>query len=179
MRKGRGSCSGLRGHGGRGAARGPGGRRQMLSSCRAAKRPGVRGATPRWGGGAAGGGGSVSLRCHPPQRRAGIRLELTAEDIQLDCACHSVASIRASPRAFVFAVQRRAGEPSPASFCVISIYVDLQLRTSLSLSLSPCLRPPAPPYMLNTGVTWPWKSSDARIVGFVSWPDPYDEPIGK
>lgn len=87
------------------------------------------------GGGAAAGGGCVSLRCHPPQRRAGIRLELTAEDIQLDCACHSVASIRAAPRAFVFAVQRRATEPSAASFCVISIYVDLQLRTSRSLSV--------------------------------------------
>lgn len=33
-----------------------------------------------------------------------IRLELTAEDIQLDCACHSVAPIRARARVFVFAV---------------------------------------------------------------------------
>lgn len=36
-----------------------------------------------------------------------IRLELTAEDIQLDCACHSVASIRVSPHAFVFAIATR------------------------------------------------------------------------
>lgn len=36
-----------------------------------------------------------------------IRLELTAEDIQLDCSCHSVASIRVSPDAFVFAITTR------------------------------------------------------------------------
>lgn len=36
-----------------------------------------------------------------------IRLKLTAEDIQLDCACHSVASIRVSPHAFVFAIATR------------------------------------------------------------------------
>lgn len=102
------------------------------------------------GGGAhpgGGWGGSVSLRCHPPQQWAGIRLELTAEDIQLDCACHSVASIRAAPRAFVFAERRRATGPGAASFSVISIYVDLQLRTSVCGS-----------DMLNAGVRRLWKS---------------------
>lgn len=45
-----------------------------------------------------------------------IRLELTAEDIQLDCACHSVASIRASPRAFVFAVAEKRERCAPCLF---------------------------------------------------------------
>lgn len=36
-----------------------------------------------------------------------IRLELTAEDIQLDCARHSVALIRAPARVFVFPVAER------------------------------------------------------------------------
>lgn len=36
-----------------------------------------------------------------------IRLELTAEDIQLDCACHSVASIRVHARVFVFPIAER------------------------------------------------------------------------
>lgn len=46
-----------------------------------------------------------------------IRLELTAEDIQLDCACHSVASIRASPRAFVFAIAERESAVRPVFLC--------------------------------------------------------------
>lgn len=50
-----------------------------------------------------------------------IRLELTAEDIQLDCACHSVASIRAPARVFVSCCRERRQRALP--FCVISIYV--------------------------------------------------------
>lgn len=52
-----------------------------------------------------GGVGRGNVFCSPViLHNAGqIRLELTAEDIQLDCACHSVASIRVSPHAFVFA----------------------------------------------------------------------------
>lgn len=46
-----------------------------------------------------------------------IRLELTAEDIQLDCSCHSVASIRAPPDAFVFAVATRGNTPRSVFFC--------------------------------------------------------------
>lgn len=46
-----------------------------------------------------------------------IRLELTAEDIQLDCACHSVASIRASPRAFVFAIAKRENTARSVFLC--------------------------------------------------------------
>ena len=46
-----------------------------------------------------------------------IRLELTAEDIQLDCACHSVASIRVSPRAFVFAIAARENTARSVFLC--------------------------------------------------------------
>lgn len=46
-----------------------------------------------------------------------IRLELTAEDIQLDCSCHSVASIRVSPDAFVFAITTREITPRSVSLC--------------------------------------------------------------
>lgn len=46
-----------------------------------------------------------------------IRLELTAEDIQLDCACHSVASIRAFPRAFVFAIAKRGSTARSVFLC--------------------------------------------------------------
>ncbi len=46
-----------------------------------------------------------------------IRLELTAEDIQLDCACHSVASIRASPHAFVFAIATRENTARAVFLC--------------------------------------------------------------
>lgn len=53
-----------------------------------------------------------------------IRLELTAEDIQLDCPCHSVASIRAPP---LCSPSRRGRTHRAPSFSVISIYVDLQL----------------------------------------------------
>lgn len=45
------------------------------------------------------------------------RLELTAEDIQLDCACHSVASIRASPHAFVFAIAKRENAARSVFLC--------------------------------------------------------------
>lgn len=55
-------------------------------------------ATPCVGGALS--GGSVGGVFHSPvilHNTGQIRLELTAEDIQLDCACHSVASIRVSP----------------------------------------------------------------------------------
>lgn len=58
-----------------------------------------------------------------------IRLKLTAEDIQLDCSCHSVASIRVPPDAFVFPIALRQ-KHSALPFCVISIYVDLLLCSS-------------------------------------------------
>ncbi|KAK5614422.1 hypothetical protein CRENBAI_024335 [Crenichthys baileyi] len=52
-------------------------------------------------------GGGLHL-CAVILHNAGqIRLELTAEDIQLDCSCHSVASIRVPPDAFVFAIATR------------------------------------------------------------------------
>lgn len=80
---------------------------QMLASCCAeAARLWVRcacGAHPEGGA-----GGGTCLGSPVILHNAGqIRLELTAEDIQLDCACHSVASIRVSPRAFVFAIATR------------------------------------------------------------------------
>lgn len=58
-----------------------------------------------------------------------IRLELTAEDIQLDCACHSVASIRAPPSlaSLCFLLQKE-GRRRALSFCVISIYVSVFLH---------------------------------------------------
>lgn len=46
-----------------------------------------------------------------------IRLELTAEDIQLDCSCHSVASIRDSPDAFVFAIGTRENTARSVFLC--------------------------------------------------------------
>lgn len=59
-------------------------------------------------GGTPGGGGRNVFRSPVILHNAGqIRLELTAEDIQLDCACHSVASIRARARVFVFPVAER------------------------------------------------------------------------
>lgn len=78
-----------------------------------------------------------------------IRLELTAEDIQLDCACHSVASIRASPPAFVFAIATRENTARSVFLCHFHL-----------------CRPPAPDffiifiiecYMLNIDITGPCK----------------------
>lgn len=126
----------------------------------------VRGAHPGGGGGAAAGGGCVSLRCHPPQRRAGIRLELTAEDIQLDCACHSVASIRASPRAFVLAVRAAQGRPTERA---PRLFVSFPF-TSTSSSLSG-------PRLLHVERR-PWKSFRMCIVRFVRSSDP-NEAFGK
>lgn len=57
-----------------------------------------------------------------------IRLELTAEDIQLDCACHSVASIRAHARVFVFPVAER----EKAARSVFLCHFHLCLRISSS-----------------------------------------------
>lgn len=78
-----------------------------------------------------------------------IRLELTAEDIQLDCACHSVASIRASSHAFVFAIATRENTARSVFLCHFHL-----------------CRPPAPDffitsiiecYMLNIDITRPCK----------------------
>lgn len=57
-----------------------------------------------------------------------IRLELTAEDIQLDCACHSVASIRAHARVFVFPIAER----EKAARSVFLCHFHLCLRISSS-----------------------------------------------
>lgn len=65
-----------------------------------------------------------------------IRLELTAEDIQLDCACHSVASIRAFPRAFVFAIAKKGEHCTLCLFVSLPFYVDPQLWTSSLFLLS-------------------------------------------
>lgn len=53
-----------------------------------------------------------------------IRLELTAEDIQLDCARHSVASIRAPPplASLCFLLQKERRQRA-LPFSVVSIYV--------------------------------------------------------
>jgi len=60
-----------------------------------------------------------------------IRLELTAEDIQLDCACHSVASIRASPPAFVFAIA--ATENTAASVFLCHLHLRRPLAPDFSV----------------------------------------------
>lgn len=71
-------------------------------------------------------GGEGRGICHAHvilQNAAQIRLELTAEDIQLDCACHSVASTRVLPHAFVLGMGT-SGESAPL-FVSFYIYVDL------------------------------------------------------
>lgn len=79
-------------------------------SCTSAGRS-VRGAHPEGGGGVRGMVGSrqenVFLSPVILHNAGQIRLELTAEDIQLDCARHSVASIRASSCVFVFPAAER------------------------------------------------------------------------
>lgn len=70
-------------------------------------------------------GGEGRGICHAHvilQNAAQIRLELTAEDIQLDCACHSVVSIRVLPLALW---GEPSGESSPCLFVSFYIYVDL------------------------------------------------------
>lgn len=74
-----------------------------------------------------------------------IRLELTAEDIQLDCACHSVASIRASPHAFVFAISTRENTARSVFLCHFHLCRPLALDF-LIMFIIEC-------YMLNIDIT--------------------------
>lgn len=79
-------------------------------------------------GGTAGGGGNV-FRSPVILHNAGqIRLELTAEDIQLDCACHSVAPIRARARVFVFPVAE--GEKAARSVSLWHLHLCLRISSS-------------------------------------------------
>lgn len=93
----------------------------------------VRGAHPEGRGGV---GGDV-FRSPVILHNAGqIRLELTAEDIQLDCACHSVASIRASPRAFVFAIATRENAAQSVFRCHFHLCRPLASHFSIILGYS-------------------------------------------
>lgn len=76
-----------------------------------------------------------------------IRLELTAEDIQLDCSCHSVASIRVSPDAFVFAVATREKKKNTAHCLFVSFPFTLTSSSHLlHYFIIEC-------YMLNIDIT--------------------------
>lgn len=74
-----------------------------------------------------------------------IRLELTAEDIQLDCACHSVASIRVSAHAFVFAFATREHTACSVFLCHFHLCRPLALDFFISFNIE-C-------YMLNIDST--------------------------
>lgn len=93
-------------------------------SCSSAGRS-VRGGTPRGGfGGVVGSRQENVFRSPVILHNAGqIRLELTAEDIQLDCARHSVASIRAPLLASLCFLLQKERRQRALSFSVVSIYV--------------------------------------------------------
>lgn len=98
---------------------------QMLASCfvEAARLP-----VALHGGHTRGGGRNV-FRSPVILHNAGqIRLELTAEDIQLDCACHSVASIRAHAHVFVFPVAE--GEKAARSVSLCHFHLCLGISSS-------------------------------------------------
>lgn len=86
-----------------------------------------------------------------------IRLELTAEDIQLDCSCHSVASIRVSPDAFVFAIAARENTARSVFLCHFHLCRPLAPVFFIILVIE-C-------YMLNIDITRPCKFL-IYIVGF-------------
>ena len=118
---------------------------QMLASCcvEAAR---LWAALCVWGTPRGRGGQGSVFRSPVILHNAGqIRLELTAEDIQLDCACHSVASIRASPHAFVFAIATRENTARSVFLCHFHLCRPLAPDFSI-ISIIGC-------YMLNIDIT--------------------------
>lgn len=91
-------------------------------SCTSAGRS-VRGAHPEGGGGGAFGGGGEQCVFRSPVilHNAGqIRLELTAEDIQLDCARHSGFD-QGPARLFVFLVAERQKAACSVFLCLFHL----------------------------------------------------------
>ena len=90
-----------------------------------------------WGGGPQreGGGGvkRATLSAVILHNAGSSILELTAEDIQLDCACHSAACDCAAPGLLCSAVAAGEEWSSTLSFCVV-----LHLRRPLPLLLCVC-----------------------------------------